>query len=114
MEYPDAKAYDALKSRLGNLTLLEKAPNIVIGNDDFYTIKRPAYEASAFYLTRSISHIDNLGTSNSLTKLNKRIRSWNKWDSASIEDRQEMLYDLSQSVWEITTIPIKEEVSDNA
>ena len=100
LEYPDKEIYDTLKARLGNLTLLEKVPNIAIGND-FYTDKRPGYEASAIYLTRSLSTLDEIGVDNSLTKLNRRIRSWNEWNQTTIQERQEMLFELSQSIWNV-------------
>lgn len=103
-KYPDTKLYDMIKSKLGNLTLLEKVPNIVIGNNDFYTVKRPGYEASALYLTRSISCLDDIGVNNLLTKLNSRIQTWDRWDEDTISERQEILYELSHSIWEIKSL----------
>ena len=103
-KYPDTNIYDMIKSKLGNLTLLEKVPNIVIGNNDFYTVKRPGYEASAIYLTRSISCLDDIGVNNMLTKLNNKLYMWEKWDEETITERQEMLYNLSHTIWEITSL----------
>jgi hypothetical protein len=96
--------YDGIKARLGNLTLLEKISNIVIGNHDFYDVKRPVYEASGFYLTRSISKVDDIGVDNALTKLNKLIKSWDSWNDTTIGERQEMLFELSQTIWAIETL----------
>lgn len=103
-QYPDAAAYDLLKTKLGNLTLLEKVPNVVIGNNDFFAVKLPGYEVSGLYITRSIAKLDNVGVNNSLTKLNARIRSWERWDEKAINERQEMLLTLSYSIWKISPL----------
>ena len=102
--YPDEEQYDQLKSRLGNLTLLEKVPNIVNSNLDFYKTRLAVYECSKYYITKSIARLDNIGKDNSLTRLNKRIKSWNYWDENTIEERQRILYDLSFDVWKIKPI----------
>jgi hypothetical protein len=47
------KTYDDYKTRLGNLTMLEKPINIVAGNG-FFTDKKLEYVKSGNYLTRSI------------------------------------------------------------
>ncbi len=103
-KYPDRPIYDGLKARLGNLTLLEKVINIVIGNDDFFAVKRPAYEKSGLYLTRSISCLDDIGKNNSLTKLNTKIHSWKNWDEVTVGERQEMLFELSHFIWDISPL----------
>ncbi len=102
--YPDEARYDMMKSRLGNLTLLEKTINIVIGNHDVYNVKLPEYEKSRFYLTKSISHLDIIGINTSVTALNRLIRSWNSWDETSIEERQDMLYRLSLLIWTVAPL----------
>ncbi|MBZ0147438.1 MAG: DUF262 domain-containing HNH endonuclease family protein, partial [Pseudorhodoplanes sp.] len=47
------KSYDDYKTRLGNLTMLEKPINIVAGNG-FFDAKKAEYVKSGNYLTRSI------------------------------------------------------------
>ena len=49
--------YDDLKIRLGNLTLLEKTMNIVVGND-FFSKKVIEYSKSPFYISKSIAGLD--------------------------------------------------------
>lgn len=85
--------------RLGNLTLLEKTINIVVGNLDFYTVKVPEYENSQFYLTKSIAKLDVIGKNTSVNRLNKLLRTYATWNQATIMDRQELLYELAARVW---------------
>ena len=99
--YKDEAQYNMVKSRLGNLTLLEKVINVVIGNQDFYKVKVSEYDKSQIYLTRSINHLDNIGVNNSVTTLNKTLKTWSSWDENSIEERQKMLYELSLLTWSI-------------
>lgn len=54
------KSYDEYKTRLGNLTLLEKPINIVAGNA-FFEEKKPEYAKSGNYLTRSIAGLSAVG-----------------------------------------------------
>lgn len=103
--YPDETEYDIMKSRLGNLTLLEKVINIVIGNHNFYDIKVAEYEKSKFYMTRSINHLDIIGVNNSVTNLNKLLKSWSTWDASTIEERQKVLCDISLLTWTIKPMP---------
>jgi uncharacterized protein with ParB-like and HNH nuclease domain len=92
--------YDDLKIRLGNLTLLEKVMNIVVGND-FYKHKVIQYEKSPFYISKSLAKLDSIGKNTSVTKLNLKLRSYTEWNKVNILDRQEMLYNLSRDIWQI-------------
>ena len=103
-EYVDEAQYDLLKSRLGNLTLLEKVINIVIGNQDFYGSKLTGYDQSQIYMTRSIHHLENIGIDTSVTALNKIVKSWSSWNEKTIIERQEMLYELSLLTWTIVQL----------
>lgn len=107
-EYSDEAQYDMLKSRLGNLTLLEKVINIVIGNQDFYGSKLSGYDQSQIYMTRSIHHLENIGIDTSVTALNRIAKSWSLWDENTIVQRQEMLYELSLLIWTIVPLAEKE------
>lgn len=93
--------YDEIKIKLGNLTLLEKSINASIGNNDFYSHKAKEYTKSAFYLTKSISKLEDVGTNTAITRLNQRLKTYDKWDTETITDRQEMLYILSKDIWKI-------------
>lgn len=57
--------YDDLKIRLGNLTLLEKTMNIVVGND-FFSKKVIEYSKSPFYISKSIAGLDTIGINSSV------------------------------------------------
>lgn len=90
--------YDDCKNRLGNLTLLEKPINIVASNN-FFAEKRIEYRKSGNYLTRSLDALSEVGFNSSVTRINKKLRSFTDWNAASIDDRQAMLLDLAQDVW---------------
>lgn len=87
-------------NRLGNLTLLENSINKSIHNAE-YSTKAEEYKKSKFYLTSSISALVDQGTNTAITRTNKSMSSWTKWDVTSIEERQKMMYRLSEEIWAI-------------
>jgi len=95
--------YDEVKNRLGNLTLLEKPINIVAGRK-FFDDKKPLYEKSANYLTRSISTIESVGKSTSIDRINKLLKSYDGWGVPEIEERQNILMELAKKVWAIEEV----------
>lgn len=98
-------AYDDYKSRLGNLTLLEKPINIVAGND-FYTDKQIEYSKSGNYLTRSLVALTDVGQNTSISRINAKLEAFAAWNAATIEKRHAMLITLAQDVWKTTPIDI--------
>ncbi len=92
--------YDEYKNRLGNLTLLEKPINIVVGND-FFLKKRDEYKKSKYYLTSSISGLTVVGSDTSINRINQMLKTFNDWTAKSIDDRQEMLFYLAKDIWKI-------------
>ena len=92
--------FDAYINRLGNLTLLENSINKSIHNKK-YEEKKEEYKKSNFYLTRSIPELVDQGNDTAINRTNKKLHSWNIWNKASIEERQEMLYILSEEIWGI-------------
>ena len=101
-KYPDTE-YDEIINRLGNLTLLEKPININAGNN-LYSDKVSKYANSANYLTRSLAKLDDAGQNTSITRINEKLLSFDKWDVESIEERQSMLIVLAKDVWKISEI----------
>ncbi len=93
--------YDEIKIKLGNLTLLEKSINASIGNSDFYNHKIGEYSKSSIYLTKSISVLENVGTNTAITRINQRLKTFADWNSSTIAERQELLFDLSKSIWKV-------------
>jgi hypothetical protein len=93
------KSYDEYKSRLGNLTLLEKPINIVAGND-FFEKKKLEYVKAGNYLTRSIAGLSTAGKNSSITRINAKLRAFERWSAVEIESRQEMLIGLAKDVWQ--------------
>lgn len=96
-ENPGA-VYDVAKTRLGNLTLLEKPINIVASNG-FFDAKKPEYAKSKLYLTSSIAGLASVGVNTSITRINAKLRAFDTWSAKTIEERHILLADLVSSVW---------------
>lgn len=92
--------YDELLYMLGNLTLLEQPINGAIKNNP-YADKVPAYAACNFYLTSSLHHLDEIGVNTAITRVNKYLRSFDHWDEKTINQRQLLLYNLSNEIWKV-------------
>jgi len=95
--------YHIFKNKLGNLALLERPINASIKRD-FYEQKRIPYSSSIFYLTRSISKFDEGGKETSITRTNSKLKSFEEWDSQSIDLRHQILFNLSKELWSIKLI----------
>lgn len=92
--------YNFYASKLGNLLLLEKSINSSVGNSIFED-KKTGYSQSQFLLVRSLIESSRVGSN---TQINRAVRSlglvyFEKWDSSSIDKRQEMLVSLARRVW---------------
>lgn len=98
-----AALYDDYKTRLGNLTLLEKPINIVASND-FYAKKQEEYCKSSNYLTRSLVELTNVGQNTSISRINEKLEAFPTWDAAAIDKRHARLMALAQDIWK--TVPI--------
>lgn len=85
--------------RIGNLALLEKSINASIADGDPSSVKFSAYKNSGLYLTRSISGLQDVGGNTYVNRMNARLRSFNDWSPTEIAERQQMLYELSLSIW---------------
>ncbi len=97
------KEYDSYKVKIGNLALLEQPINKSIKRDEF-NHKVTRYVDSNFYLTRSISKLDDGGNNTSITRINKDLKEFKKWDKSTIDDRTQILYSLAEKVWNIELI----------
>lgn len=97
----DSEEYDLYKSKLGNLTLIEKTLNATIQNDG-YKEKVKAYDNSVFYLTKALNGLVDVGGDTAINRLNKDLKTWDDWNASSINERQEMLYNLSKRIWDIS------------
>lgn len=102
--------YDEYKNHLGNLMLLEKTINIVVGNKPFVE-KKVDYEKSIYYLNKSIVEKEDIGKNTKVTKLNEILISFNDWTASSIEERQQMLIKFIPIIWKIEEyiLPVPEE-----
>lgn len=96
----DEEEFTVYIHRLGNLTLLENSINKSIHNDN-YANKSVAYKQSKFYITSSLSALVNQGQDTAINRTNLLLSAWPDWNKQAIEERQEMLYRLSEMIWEI-------------
>lgn len=96
----DEEEFAVYIHRLGNLTLLENSINKSIHNDN-YASKSVAYKQSKFYITSSLSALVNQGQDTAINRTNILLSAWPDWNKQAIEERQEMLYRLSEMIWEI-------------
>jgi hypothetical protein len=84
--------------KLGNLTLLEKSINASIQNQP-YSSKIEPYKQSKLYLTKSIVEEIQVGSNTKIDQAVKDLKPFKKWDSQSIEERQELLKNIAIKVW---------------
>jgi hypothetical protein len=97
-EFDDAAKYDDYKQRLGNLTLLEAPINCAIGRD-YFVDKRPAYEKSNLFITRSIAKSQAVGSASTFTKTAALLPNFTEWNSTSISERHKHLKKLALETW---------------
>jgi len=90
-------------TRLGNLTLLEATINTSIQRD-FFSSKVKEYSKSGIHLTKSISKLENVGNNTSVNRINSQLISFTKWGKSEIEQRHDLLLELSKKVWTIEPI----------
>ena len=94
--------YDSYKQRLGNLTLLEQSINCAIGRD-FFADKRPHYQKSALFMTKSLTQSQAVGTASAFTKTAQLLPTFSDWSSASIDARQQHIKQLAIDTWGFTS-----------
>ena len=102
----EIEEFNKYKSLLGNLTLLERTYNAACQNKA-YKDKVCIYQNSGFYLTKAIQTLANAGVNTAANKMNENLCSWEEWNKSAIEERQEMLYKLSEMIWDIECIQNK-------
>ncbi len=90
--------YGDWAQRLGNLTLLERTINTSLSNAS-YREKCPGYMNSMFLLTKSLVERPNVGVNTRLNRAVADLLQFDKWDSTTIELRQQMLVRLALQVW---------------
>ena len=90
--------YFAYTPRLGNMTLLERTINTSVSNAP-YEVKKAGYKESKFLLTSSLVEKPKVGVNTQLNRAVEDLPQFEKWDSAAIEQRQQMLVKLAHKVW---------------
>lgn len=97
-EFDKASEYDDYKQRLGNLTLLEQSINCAIGRD-FFVDKQPHYQKSALFMTKSLTQSQAVGTTSAFAKAATLLPTFTKWNSGTIDKRQQQLKQLAMDTW---------------
>ena len=100
------KEYDVYKTRLGNLTLLEKPINIVASNN-FFQDKCAEYRKCKYYLTSSIAEITTVGNNSSINRINDKLKAFTEWSADTIEERQGLLINLASDIWKIEEVEVQ-------
>nr|WP_246594241.1 DUF262 domain-containing protein [Evansella tamaricis] len=100
--FDKGEEYQDYVKKLGNLTLLEKSINSSISNGA-YDHKRNEYEKSSFMITKAISSIPQVGVNTKINRAGIGLRTYDEWNSISIEDRQKLLVELSLKAWDMET-----------
>lgn len=101
--FDQAEKYHELKQRLGNLLLLEKPINIVVGQN-FLVDKQPEYRKSNLFMTRSFAEKQAVGVNTAFSRAASLLRTYPNedyphWNSRSIASRHEELAHLAASVF---------------
>ncbi len=95
------KPHKEYYQRLGNLTLLEDSINSSLSNREFEN-KKKGYFDSNIILTKSIARKPSGTKDTKIDKIYKNcLIQFEKWDSVSIEKRQEMLANVALKTWGI-------------
>ena len=69
-----------------------------------YKEKVPEYGKSNCYLTRSLFKKEDVGQNTSISRINTKLLSFDKWESDDIEKRQLLLIEMSKEIWKTTEI----------
>jgi hypothetical protein len=73
---------------------------------NFFTFKATEYQKSNFILTKTIGTPFQVGVNTQPNRATAELKSWKKWDSEAIKDRQDVLVKLAWQIWGIT-VPLK-------
>lgn len=107
-QFSNEKEYSECVKRLGNLTLVEIAINRAvnqankISQENWFDNKLIEYRKSNVLITKSIAGVENIGKNTAFNMFIKNnLHPFNIWNKKSIEDRQQLLYNLAKNIWKI-------------
>jgi hypothetical protein len=86
--------------RLGNLMLVEKTINQIIGNKP-YTEKAEIYPQSKYLLVKCQVSTPVFGVADHISKVVTTVPSFGKWDKKAVDDRRDYMVKLAREVWNI-------------
>jgi len=88
------------RSRLANLTLLEKPLNVVVGSK-WFEEKLPEYLKSKFLLTSGMHSEARVGKNTSVNRALEWVGSYDHWTLEEFRDREDRLLQLAQKIWDV-------------
>ena len=62
------------------------------------------YKKCKNYLTSSMVELNVVGSNTSINRVNEKLKSFDDWSAITIDERQNILIDLSRYVWKIETL----------
>lgn len=100
-EFGELAADNELIQRLGNLMLIEKSMNCLLGNKQ-YSKKITVYPSSQFLMTRCQAEKLTFGVNDKITNAMNKLEVFAKWDRSNVERRQKMLASMALKVWDVS------------
>jgi hypothetical protein len=91
------------RSKLANLTLLEKPLNVVVGSKPFAD-KLPDYLKSKFLLTAGLGAEARVGKDTSVNRALKWVNPYEQWTTSQFRDREDCLVKLAAEVWGVPEV----------
>lgn len=97
LNFESKESLEEYKHKLGNLTILEKALNRAIQDKSFLDKKAAGYQHSNYILTKGIA--TSLPGKSQYAKALANVKTFEKWDKNSIDDRQRNLSEIAASAF---------------
>lgn len=85
---------------LGNLCLLFRVKNSMVGNKPF-AAKKEVYSTSPFLLTKAITKSIGAGVNTKYTRMERRLRHFAKWNPPNVEARTKNMLELANAIWKL-------------
>ena len=89
---------------IGNVILLEKPINISIGNKP-YSSKKEQYLNSTLFTVKCLPDVTTQLTTQKMREVSGMIYSFSNWNEQNILKRQQNLYEMACTVWDIPRLP---------
>jgi hypothetical protein len=99
-EFGEESVQPQIAQQLGNLMILEKTINQLLGNKP-YSQKSEIYPQSLFLLVKCQPSRPLFGIADRITRVISTVPSFKKWNREAVETRQAYLARLAREVWSV-------------